>query len=88
MFTKTGGLLHAMKFYLQSRKIPKTKHNRCVEKRSSYRPLANSPCEHQKPPWYNHFISKPTNQGSVEICGKAVNRGGVLVWKYNVFFMV
>ena len=25
-----------------------------------------------------HFISKPTNQGSVEVCGKAVNRGGGL----------
>ena len=25
-----------------------------------------------------HFISKPTNQGSVEICGKAINRGGGL----------
>ena len=22
-----------------------------------------------------HFISKPTNQGSIEVCGKAVNRG-------------
>ena len=25
-----------------------------------------------------HFISKPTNQGSVEVCGKAVNRDGGL----------
>ena len=25
-----------------------------------------------------HFISKPTNQGSVEVCGEAVNRGGSL----------
>ena len=25
-----------------------------------------------------HFISKPTNQGSVEVCGKAVNRDGDL----------
>ena len=25
-----------------------------------------------------HFVSKPTNQGSVEICGKAINRGGGL----------
>jgi len=25
-----------------------------------------------------HFISKPTNRGSVEVCGKAVNRGGGL----------
>ena len=27
------------------------------------------------------FISKPTNQGSVEVCGKAVNRsGGLLIY--------
>ena len=25
-----------------------------------------------------HFISKPTNRGLVEVCGKAVNRGGGL----------
>ena len=25
-----------------------------------------------------HFISKPTNQGSVEVCGKVVNWGGGL----------
>ena len=25
-----------------------------------------------------HFISKPTNRGSVEVCGNAVNRGGGL----------
>ena len=49
--------------------------------------LANT----KKPPWYSHFISKPTNQGSVEICGKAVNRplalrGHVtsLLWKWKL----
>ena len=26
-----------------------------------------------------------TNQGSIETCGKAVDRGGGLVWKYHVF---
>ena len=25
------------------------------------------------------------NQGSIEVCGKAVDRGGGLVWKYHVF---
>lgn len=27
---------------------------------------------------FTHFISKPTNKGLVEVCGKAVNRGGGL----------
>ena len=26
-----------------------------------------------------------TNQGSIEVCGKAVDRAGGLVWKYHVF---
>ena len=34
-----------------------------------------------------HFISKPTNQGSVEIYGKAINRGGGLGMEIPCFYI-
>ena len=51
----------------------------CVKIKSSYRSHSVLPREHQnRTGMVTHFIPKPTNQGSVEVCGKGVNRSGDL----------
>ena len=88
MFTRTGGLLHAAKFYLcnPSQKMLRTKTQSPCSKKvelwaifhilaKSVSHLANTK---DRTRIITHFISKLTNRGSVEFSGKAVSRGGGL----------
>ena len=87
--------LNVVKFYLcnQSRKNAEDKNAVAVLKENrvvGHIPfhLANTK---NRTGIVTHFILKPTSQGSVEIYGKAINRGGGLVMEiYHVFtfFMV
>ena len=77
MFTRTGGLIRAVKFYLcnQSRKILRTKTQSRVKKR----PISSSSCEHQKSLWYSHsFYFKAYQPRIGRNMWKGSQRGGGL----------
>lgn len=89
MFTRTGGLLQAVKFCLCIPENAEDKNAVAVLKESrviGHIPyhLANTKI---RTGMVTHFISKPTNRGSVEVRGNAVNRGGGLGIEIPCFYI-